>query len=133
MEPLNISPPAVSVYSLAMDPFHPSSPLCGDRREGFLRVLTKVVRGKVLGCPASSVTRIVTDPGDSKTLYVIADSVVYRSTDGGMNWVAKSPGMTHGIADVLIIDPGEPIHSLRGKLQGCFQEHRRRRELDDYQ
>ena len=62
--------------------------------------------GHTTGLPAGAVTSILVDPTSpqgSRTVYaVVFGQGVYKSTDGGVNWVAKNTGLTMGTANTNV-------------------------------
>ena len=64
------------------------------------------------GLPTTSISSIVVDPSNPTTLYapINSNSVygVYKSTDGGANWVTASTGLPSAYINSLIITPTSP-------------------------
>jgi PKD repeat protein len=62
--------------------------------------------GHATGLPTGAVTSILVDPTSpeaSRTVYaVVFGKGVYKSTDGGVNWVEKNTGLTMGTANTNI-------------------------------
>jgi BNR/Asp-box repeat protein len=59
-------------------------------------------------CPANSVSEIVQDPKNPRTLYILFESTVYRSTDGGATWDFANDGIRKSSVQTLAADPARP-------------------------
>ena len=65
------------------------------------------------GLDGGTVEGMVIDPTNSNILYANSwGSGVYKSTDGGRNWVRKSVGLESGFVYELAIDPSNTQHIL---------------------
>ncbi len=59
-------------------------------------------------CPANRVTDLVVDPFDPRVLYLIFESRVYRSEDGGETWRRAGRGVKESGFGALAADPARP-------------------------
>ncbi|HEX8000642.1 MAG TPA: hypothetical protein VF528_19840 [Pyrinomonadaceae bacterium] len=67
------------------------------------------------------VTSIVVDPTAPNTIYCgTAQGGVWKTTDGGKNWVAKSDNELSLAIGALAIDPGNPLTLYAGTGEGNF-------------
>jgi cysteine-rich repeat protein len=48
------------------------------------------------------------DPSNPQTVYAVAGSRVFKSTDGGASWTAMNDGLANAVVFSLAIDPGSP-------------------------
>ena len=53
--------------------------------------------------PSGRVVSLAIDTQAPGTLYAGTDQQVYRSTDGGVNWSALGPGISHQVAALLVL------------------------------
>ena len=112
-----------TVFTIAIDPDSPNIIYAGDgwweRNSGWV-VKSKdygeswtVIGNPSSGLPDGQVYSIVIDPTspvDSRTLYVTSrDHGVYKSVDGGQNWVSVSRGIGANLyVHRLVMDPNNP-------------------------
>ncbi|MBD0373928.1 MAG: hypothetical protein ICV60_24170, partial [Pyrinomonadaceae bacterium] len=67
------------------------------------------------------VTSLVVDPTAPNTIYCgTAQGGVWKTTDGGKNWVAKSDNELSLAIGALAIDPGNPLTLYAGTGEGNF-------------
>lgn len=67
------------------------------------------------------VTSIVTHPVDANTIYCgTAQGGVWKTTDGGKNWVSKSDNEISLAIGALAMDPGNPLVLYAGTGEGNF-------------
>jgi hypothetical protein len=61
------------------------------------------------------------DPGNPSVLYAgVYGGGVYKSTDGGLHWMAANTGLTNPNAKVLVVDPRVPSRVYVGVDGGVF-------------
>ena len=56
------------------------------------------------------VKKIVLDPTNSATIYLVTDKGVFKSTDGGGSWIDSNNGLASRFINDLIIDRGNPLN-----------------------
>ena len=66
----------------------------------------------------NNVTALAIDPQNSSIVYAGTGSGVFRSTDGGTNWVAVNSGLTTLSVTTLAIDPQSPGTVYAGASDG---------------
>ena len=65
------------------------------------------------------------DPTDDKTIYVLGDTVLWKSTDGGARFVSAQAGGVHPDHHALWIDPKDARHMLLGCDGGFYKTYDR--------
>jgi len=60
------------------------------------------------GASLEVTTAVFADPTDPSTVYVGADSAVYKSTDAGRSWEARGQGIVDSIVTQVVVDPTDP-------------------------
>ena len=65
--------------------------------------------GTAVNLIGQNINVVIVDPADSNTLYLGCSSGVFRSTDGGLNWVASNNA--GGDARSLVLDTSSPVAS----------------------
>jgi photosystem II stability/assembly factor-like uncharacterized protein len=113
---------AVQINALVPDPLSPATVYAVGRAAWESGSLFNSADGgvtwKILG-GVSGVTSLAVDPGDSSTLYVIANGTVLKSVDGGQSWTNASAGVFS--ATSLAIDPQNGSVLYAGAQGGLFK------------
>ncbi len=65
------------------------------------------------------------DPTDDMTIYVLGDTVLWKSTDGGARFVSAQAGSVHPDHHALWIDPKDARHMLLGCDGGFYKTYDR--------
>ncbi len=60
------------------------------------------------GASLEVTTAVFADPTDPSSVYVGADSAVYKSTDAGRSWEARGQGIVDSIVTQVVVDPTDP-------------------------
>ena len=69
------------------------------------------------------------DPTDGNTVYVLGDTQLWKSTDGGKKFASAPAGTVHPDHHALWIDPKDGRHLILGCDGGFYPDFRPRREL----
>jgi hypothetical protein len=77
-----------------------------------------------LGLPRQRLSQIIVDPTNENTVYVVAEAGLYRSMDGGKNWVLLDLGFDEldGI-DSIAINQNDPAQIFVGTFEGLYTSH----------
>lgn len=92
-------------------------------------VTSLAIRNSVLGGFATSILDIAIDPVNSATVYASGDRAVYKTTDGGANWVPITFVPARVAAPIvrgIIIDPINTANSVCRNKHRRVQVHKRR-------
>ncbi|HLF96231.1 MAG TPA: Ig-like domain-containing protein, partial [Methylococcaceae bacterium] len=74
------------------------------------------------GPPGGVVNALIADPVSKDTLYVGTESAgVFKSTDGGQNWVPVNNGLTNLTVSSFAFDPVTPAKIFAGTDDGVFK------------
>jgi hypothetical protein len=60
------------------------------------------------GASLEVTTAVFADPTDPSTVYVGANSAVYKSTDAGRSWEARGLGIVDSVVTQVVVDPTNP-------------------------
>ena len=71
------------------------------------------------GIPDTPVNAFVIDPLDTNTLYAGSDIGVFKSTDGGVNWIPFSNGLPRVAVYGMAIQPTGRVFGFRPTAAGC--------------
>lgn len=95
-----------SVQTFAIDPVDPTTVYAGSNNNGIIKSIDGGMTWRVKnnGLPDTKNIRVIAiDPEITSTLYIGMDNGVYRSLDGGENWICL--GLSHTRITALVIDP----------------------------
>jgi hypothetical protein len=79
-----------------------------------------------LGLPRQWLAQIIVDPTNESIVYVVAETGIYRTMDGGKNWVLLDLGFDEldGINSVAI-NQNDPAQIFVGTAEGLYTSHDR--------
>jgi photosystem II stability/assembly factor-like uncharacterized protein len=99
----------------------PDSASFGGRGSGFQDYYLRQ-----LGLPRQKLSQIIVDPTNENIVYVVAENGIYRTMDGGENWLLFDLGFEgldgiHGIA----INQNDPAQIFAATAEGLYMSHDR--------
>jgi photosystem II stability/assembly factor-like uncharacterized protein len=67
------------------------------------------------------INALAVDASNPDTVYAAARGAVFRSTDGGINWVEVGTGLSLSLVNALVIDTTSPSRLYAGTFRGVFK------------
>jgi len=115
-------------FSLAIDPTHPETVYAGTLGEGVFKTTDGGVTWLPAGLAKTVIEKLALDPNDSNTIYasiwgsMYFSGNVFKSADGGGNWVAADAGLPGSVATELTTDSSNPAVLYAGtNFSGVFK------------
>jgi photosystem II stability/assembly factor-like uncharacterized protein len=118
-----VGPYAGPVTCVAVGPSAPATVYAGTPAGCFRSIDGGVTwTGVNAGLTYLRISVLAVDPKDSRTVYVVPESMgVFRSTDGGESWTPSSNGLSNGSVTALVFDPLDPATLYAGTMGGIFK------------
>ncbi len=80
-----------------------------------------MIEGEFRTAMALGVNSLVIDPSHSSSLYAGSTRGLFKTTDGGKNWVKKQEGMGEGYVAVLLVHPASNATLYAGTQNGVYK------------
>src|SRR5437588_6129500 len=74
-----------------------------------------------LGPDGGSISALVIDPQNTRTVYAATGNGVFKTTDGGASWKQADAGLHGPFVVTLVIDPQNPAPCTAGEASTGFQ------------
>jgi hypothetical protein len=75
----------------------------------------------ILSNEGENITTLSVDPTDSNIVYAGTESRLYRSTDGGSNWVVSDSGLPDAIVWSILVDPNDNTIVYAATDEGLYK------------